>query len=165
MSGLDLSQFKSLIVRPVITALGLPGSVEARTQFHTGIPLAESALTYLAQLRGGPALGVSQVEKFTHDDCWLNYLRSRPTLARVVRGYLPARFVGQAVPDATAMIESLSYSVAISAIRFIRSPVALPPAGNARAQCQAWKDGYNTAGGAGAVDPDHIALFQKAIDA
>ncbi|MFT8896257.1 MAG: hypothetical protein ABF968_04760 [Acetobacter sp.] len=165
MNGLDLSQFKSLIVRPVITALALPGSVEARTQLHTGIPLAESALVYLAQLRGGPALGVSQVEKFTHDDCWLNYLQSRPALARVVRGYVPARFIGQSVPDATAMIESLSYSVAISVIRFARSPVALPAQGDARAQCQAWKDGYNTPGGAGVVDVGHISLFQRAIDA
>lgn len=44
MSGLDLAQFKALIVRPVVSALG-PG--ESAVNLLTGTALVESGLAYL----------------------------------------------------------------------------------------------------------------------
>lgn len=164
MSGMDLAQFKGSIVAPAIAALGLPGDLTARIQLHTGIALAESGLQYKRQI-GGPALGYCQMEPATHDDCWINYLDSLPGLAAIVLGYLPARFAGHPVGAAEAMVESDAYSVAMAAIRFRRSPIALPAASDAHGQCAAWKRGYNTTLGAGQIDPEHIALFQQAIDA
>ncbi|NHN83679.1 hypothetical protein GOB93_03365 [Acetobacter musti] len=165
MSGLDLSQFKNLIVRPVVVALGLPGDIEARTELHTGIALVESGLSHLQQIGNGPALGVCQMESATHDDTWVNFLYYRPDLASSVRTFIPLRFAQNSVPASSSLIESLSYSVAMAAVRFYRTPVALPARGLAGAQCAAWKAGYNTQAGAGAVDYMHIAAFQKAIDA
>lgn len=164
MTGLDVSQFKNLIVRPTVASLALPGDDEARTELHTGIALVESGLSYLRQING-PALGLFQMEQPTHDDIWVNYLHYRPDLAASVRSFVPLRFAQNAVPSAQALVESLAYSAAMSVMRFLRTPIPLPKRGAAADQCSAWKAGYNTEAGAGAVDYMHIALFQKAIDA
>ena len=72
MTGLNLSQFKSLIVRPALAGAGLGG--EAAVNLLTGTCLVESGLSWLAQVRV-PALGIVRMEPTTHDDCWVNYLR------------------------------------------------------------------------------------------
>ncbi|NVN09694.1 hypothetical protein [Nguyenibacter vanlangensis] len=163
MTGL-ISDIKARIILPVLAALALPGDPVARLQLATGIGNAETGYRTKVQ-EGGPALGFWQVEPRTHDDVWRNFLVVEPPLRQVVLGYLPARFRGQPVGAAPAMIESDAYAAAMSAIVFWRSPVPLPPRGDAASQCRAWKAGYNTSLGAGAVDRDRIALFQQAIDA
>ncbi|GAJ29744.1 hypothetical protein [Acidomonas methanolica] len=157
-----LADIKRRIIAPVVLDLALPGDDAARVQLHAGIGNVETGFRAKLQA-GGPALGFWQMEPATHDDCWHNWLWARPALAQVVLGYLPARFKG--VPNVGAMIESDSYAVAMSVIRFRRSPVALPPRNDAGAQCTAWKAGYNSALGAGEIDGARIALFQEAIDA
>ncbi|AQS84018.1 hypothetical protein A0U92_03675 [Acetobacter aceti] len=165
MSGLNISQFKREIVTPVVGMLNLPGDGLARIQLHTGIDLAESGLASLRQSGGGPALGIGQMEEDTHNDIWKTFLSSRPALAQIVRGFMPARFNPNGVDAAGALVESLTYSVAMSCMRFYRSSVLLPPRNSAIAQCHAWKMGYNTPSGAGRVDAEHIALFSQAIAA
>lgn len=161
---LDLSQFKADIVRPVLSALALPGDLEARVQLTTGIALVESGLRYIRQV-GGPALGICQMEPATHYDMWQTFFPSRPDLGHVVSGYLPARFSVGTVASAAALEESLAYSVAMAACRFFRSPVLLPARGDAAAMCAAWKAGYNTSAGKGVCDAARVALFQKAVEA
>lgn len=165
MSGLNISQFKREIVTPVVMSLNLPGDPIARIQLHVGIPLVESGLRDLRQQNGGPALGLCQMEPATHDDLWQTFLEARPALSQVIRGYLPARFSISGGSASAALTESLAYSVAMSCARFYRSSTPLPLRGDAVAQCQAWKAGYNTGLGSGRVDADHIALFRQAIAA
>ncbi len=157
-----LSDIKRGIVTPIILDLELPGDEFARVQLMTGIGNVETGYRMRHQI-GGPALGYWQVEPRTHDDLWRNWLRARPALAEVARSCLPAQFDGQ--PNAEAMVVSDRYAACIATLVFYRSPVALPPRRDARAQCAAWKAAYNTAAGAGSVDPQHIALFQAAINA
>jgi len=164
MTGLDLGQLKRDIVAPVCQALALPGDLAARTAFMAGIASVESNAAELEQ-NGGPALGLWQMEPTTHDDCWQNFLLARHALGGVCLGYLPARFNGRPVGNAIAMVESLAYACALAAVRFYRSPIALPPFGDPAAMNAAWKAGYNTPSGAGAVDAARIALFQAAINA
>lgn len=157
-----LADIKRGIVAPIILDLELPGDEFARIQLMAGIGNVETGYRTRRQI-GGPALGYWQVEPRTHDDLWRNWLDARPALAEIARSCLPAQFDKQ--PNAEAMVVSDRYAACIGTLVFYRSPIALPLRGDARAQCAAWKQAYNTAAGAGAVDPQHIALFQAAIDA
>ncbi|ACI52185.1 conserved hypothetical protein [Gluconacetobacter diazotrophicus PA1 5] len=157
-----LADIKRNIVAPVVLDLDIPGDEFARIQLMTGIGNAETGYRTRRQV-DGPALGFWQVEPATHDDLWRNWLAYRPALAEVARTYLPAQFEDRL--DAQALVLSDRYAACIAALVFYRSPVPLPARGNARAQCAAWKQAYNTAAGAGAVDLQHIALFQAAINA
>ncbi|CAP57502.1 hypothetical protein [Gluconacetobacter diazotrophicus] len=163
MTGL-ISDLKARIILPVLTALALPGDPVARLQLATGIGNAETGYRTKVQ-SGGPALGFWQAEPATHDDVWLRSLPAHPDIGRVLLGYLPARFGGRPIGAAEAMVECDAYAAGVAAVVFFRSPVPLPPRDDPVAQCAAWKRGYNTALGAGAVDRAHIALFQQAIDA
>lgn len=158
-----LAAIKTGIVMPVVAALALPGDATARIQLMTGIGNVETAYRTRRQYGGGPALGFWQVEPRTHDDIWRNFLSGRPALAEVARRYLPAACGG--VPMAEAMTESDIYAACMASLVFYRSPAGLPVRDNARAQCAAWKQAYNTAAGAGRVDATHIAAFQAAISA
>jgi len=164
MTGLDLGQLKRDIAVPVVTALALPGSLTARAQLAVCIANCESNVAELEQI-GGPALGLWQMEPFTHDDCWQNFLLARHALGGTCLGYLPARFNGRPVGNAIAMVESLAYACALAMVRFYRSPIALPAAGDAAGMNRAWRLGYNTTLGAGSVDAAHTALCQAAISA
>jgi len=79
--------------------------------------------------------------------------------------HLPARFNGRPVGNAIAMVESLAYACALAMVRFYRSPIALPAAGDAAGMNRAWRLGYNTTLGAGAVDAAPTALCQAIITA
>ena len=75
---IDLTQFRSDIVRPILEKLDLwSGAAE---NLLVGTSLVESGLFYVRQLRGGPALGFFQMEPATHDDIWRNYLAYRGDL-------------------------------------------------------------------------------------
>ncbi|GBQ91007.1 hypothetical protein [Gluconobacter albidus] len=160
MSGLNLSQVRSLIVRPALQALGLWSL--AAENLLMGTMLVESGGVYLQQAGGGPAVGLWQMEPVTHDDCWENWLcapgRSRQATAlRQMIGYL--------APSAALMIWNLKYAAGMARIRYQRVSAPLPAADDAQALCAYWKTHYNTAGGGGAVNDNHIALFQAAIAA
>ncbi|MFT9325008.1 MAG: hypothetical protein ABF537_12850, partial [Acetobacter sp.] len=60
MPGLDLAQFKALLVSPVLGQLELGGN--AAVNLLTGTALVESGLVWLRQNGGGPALGLWQME-------------------------------------------------------------------------------------------------------
>lgn len=159
MSGLDLSQLKSLIVRPTLSALGL-GS-ESAVNLLTGTVLAESGGIWLKQVGGGPALGLWQMEPFTHDDCWTNWLRfpAQSKAATVIRGML-----GNKEPDASYLVSNLRYACAMARIKYYRATPPLPHATDAAGLSAYWKTHYNTASGAGDASAN-VALFQKAIAA
>lgn len=96
MTGLNLSQFKSLIVRPALAGARLGG--EAAVNLLTGTCLVESGLSWLEQIKG-PALGIAQMEPATHDDCWVNYLRYQQDTAN----HILATCGLSGLPDASVM--------------------------------------------------------------
>lgn len=158
---LTLADIKRNVIAPIVLDLELTGDEFARVQLMAGIGNVETGYHTRYQV-DGPALGFWQVEPRTHDDLWQNWLCARPALAEVTRSYLPTQFDDR--PSADALAISDRYAACIATLVFYRSPIPLPPRGNARAQCAAWKAGYNTAAGAGRIDPQHIALFQEAIN-
>lgn len=156
MSGLDLAQFKALIVRPVVSALG-PG--EGAVNLLTGTALVESGLAYLVQIRG-PALGLFQMEPATHDDCWQTWLHYQNATAASLLQVCGL----SSPPGAGAMVSNLRYACAMARVKYLRALPSLPDASDAAGLSAYHKQHYNTPlGAANATRND--ALFQQAIDA
>ena len=156
MSGLDLAQFKALIVRPVVSALG-PG--ESAVNLLTGTALVESGLAYLVQMCG-PALGLFQMEPATHDDCWQTWLRYQNATAASLLQVCGL----SSPPGAGAMVSNLRYACAMARVKYLRAPAPLPPANDAAALSAYHKQNYNTVLGA-ANAAHNVGLFQQAIAA
>lgn len=153
---LDPLQFRIRVIRPTLAALELGGP--AAETLLLGTALAESRLTYLHQVGGGPALGVYQCEPATHADLWAGYIGHVDGLAPKVRGLMSDR------PPLEQLVTNLAYATAIARLHYRRVREALPAAGDAAALSSYHKRYYNTA--LGAADPlRNEPLFRQAIAA
>lgn len=76
---LDPGWWRRQVVRPALERVGLWS--ESAEVLLVGTALAESRLSWLRQLGGGPALGPYQVEPATHRSLWADLLRYRLQLA------------------------------------------------------------------------------------
>lgn len=144
---LDPSQFLRYIIRPVLGRLELGGrSAEALT---LGTDMYESKLQYIDQIEKGgdkapgPAYGLGQMEKPTHDDIWENYLKWRSPLNALVRSFV----IG--APSAIQMQGNLYYSVAMTRLQYARHAFPLPAENDYKAMAALYKKYYNTSSGAG----------------
>ncbi|ATU72690.1 hypothetical protein SXCC_04815 [Gluconacetobacter sp. SXCC-1] len=158
--GLDLSDLKVRVIAPTLTLIGMGGP--AAVNLMAGTALAESGCRRLVQDGGGPALGLWQMEPFTHDDIWTTFLPNG-RMGALVTKLLSTR--GNWPPAAGQMVGNAFYACAMARLKYYRAPDALPAANDAAGLCGLWKRIYNTSLGAGAADTAHIALFQQAIEA
>ncbi|MEO5334169.1 MAG: hypothetical protein H7839_19320, partial [Magnetococcus sp. YQC-5] len=143
MSGLNPHQLLELVIRPTLQRLELGGA--PAEELVLGIAIQESGLQYLTQLGGGPAKGLWQTEKVTHDDIWQNFLHGRVKLALNILGPYPK-------PDHGRLAWDLAYACGICRAHLLRCPGALPAAGDINGQALYWKTYYNTPLGAGTVE-------------
>lgn len=148
---IHLTQFRDLIVRPVLHALRLPEYFSASRMLAVerllvGTALAESGLRFLAQVGGGPAVGVYQMEPATHDDIWENYLRHRPDLSDRVRS-----FEAKGCRAEEQMAGNLYYATAMARVHYLRVREPIPPPDDLEAIARYWKRFYNTSAGKGSV--------------
>jgi len=137
---LDIDDFRTLIVRPTLQSIGLWSPTAEELLIGTAVQ--ESRLTYLKQRGGGPALGVCQMEPFTHDDIWRNYLTTG------MRSSLAAR-VRELGHETIHLISRLDYAVAMARLVYLRSPMPLPDVSDVDGMAAMWKQVYNTPKGAG----------------
>lgn len=151
--GLDTTQFRVRIVRPVLVQLDL-WSISAEN-LVMGTGMHESHLSYLQQIKG-PARGVFQMEPATYKDIWANFLAYQPDLSKRVTAFA----IG--IPDAEEMEGNLYFAVAMCRTFYRRLKAALPPAGNALAMAQFWKLYYNTPLGKGTVE-QAFPHFERAV--
>jgi len=131
----DCGQFRRLIeeVLRSYPELNSPAAVN----LLLGTAAQESAFgTYFWQ-RGGPALGVFQMEPRTYQ--WLTdrYAATYPAIA------------GQPPED---MTWNLKLAILMARLRYRSVPERLPPAGDIAALARYWKQNYNTALGAGTIE-------------
>ncbi|HAT49008.1 MAG: hypothetical protein HQL07_03970 [Nitrospirae bacterium] len=141
--GLDPYQLRNLIICPTLQRLDLWS--EAAEELVLGIAIQESDLRYLQQVGGGPARGLWQMEKATHDDIWENFLKSRIKLGMKVLGPY-SRY------DHHRLMWDLAYACAMCRIHLLRCPNILPFPGDIKAQAEYWKKWYNTPLGKGTVE-------------
>lgn len=134
------------VIRVTLDFLGPPLNGTAAEELLLGTAAQESDCgEYLCQI-SGPALGVWQMEPFTHDDIWANYLRYHGELATKV-----SRLAFDAIQKLDQMRGNLYYACAMARIQYLRSPLPLPAAGDRQGQAEFYKKVYNTAGGAATV--------------
>lgn len=145
--GIDTNQLRHLIVGPTLNHLGLWS--QSAENLVLGTALTESRGEYIHQLGRGPALGLWQMEPFTHDDIWANFLKYKSDLTlRMHALETPAKLT----EGANELVGNLYYGAAMCRLQYRRAPEALPAAGDALGMAQLWKKRYNTAHGAGSVE-------------
>lgn len=152
--GLNLAHLKYQVIEPALATIGL--MTIAALNLVTGTALAESAASDLLQTNG-PALGLWQMEPATEQDIWTNFLAFNPTIAARVQSVLAPH------PTTPQLVWNLAYGAAMCRLKYWRSPEALATYNDATGLATNWKMIYNTSLGAGAVDANHVALFQQAI--
>ncbi|QCE32965.1 hypothetical protein FAI41_04775 [Acetobacteraceae bacterium] len=157
MNGLDIKQFKNLVIRPALEKIELSG--DNAVNLLLGTALAESGLTYLQQIDSGPALGLFQMESATHDDIWENYLKFHPELLKKVQ-----MITNIEKGDASLMISNLTYAVILCRLCYLRAKDPLPAENDAISMAVYHKVHYNTQNGK-ADAKRNIPLFQEAINA
>ncbi|MGI9503963.1 MAG: hypothetical protein ACR2RE_13020 [Geminicoccaceae bacterium] len=146
--GLDVSQFRTLVVRPTLKQIGLYSKAAEELLIGTG--LQESRLKYIKQLGRGPALGVFQMEPATYRDIWKNWLRYQPVLMNDLVNMVKSD--DQPLKDRPKeMISNLAFAAAMCRIHYRRVRAPLPKAGDLLGQARYWKKYYNTHLGAGKV--------------
>ena len=160
--GLDTKQFRLHVVRPVLTRIKLWST--AAENLVMGTAQHESHLRYIDQVDKadvpGPAFGVCQMERRTHEDIYRNFLGNQRSLKRAVVE-LASYFVGE-FPDATEMTWNLAYAVAMCRVFYRRVDQALPSAQRPDLLCQYWKTYYNTRLGRGTIE-QALPHFEHAV--
>lgn len=135
---LDCSQFRSLIVEPVLSKLRLYSKSAEELLIFT---CAAESLggTYLQQVKG-PALGVYQMEPNTYSDIWANYIRARSQLATL----MAMHFGCNKIPEVERLIYDLHFATAMTRIYYLRMPGNLPEVKDTEGMWNYYKKHYNT---------------------
>lgn len=160
--GLNVEQFSKYIVRPVLQGLGLYSLAAERLLIGTA--LAEGGLHYIDQVeRGGdkkpgPAYGVYQMERATHEDLWDNFLKFKPQIVDRINFWMCG---GRA--DCEMMHGNLYYATAMCRVHYLRSRRPLPAEADPVAMSEYHKVVYNTY--LGAANPaKNVIHFKTAIE-
>ena len=153
MNGLDPQQLRDLVIRPTLQRLGLWS--DAAEELVLGTAIQESNLQYLQQMGGGPARGLWQMERPTHDDLWVNFLNGRTKLGLNILGPYPK-------PDYSRLAWDLAYACAMCRVLYLRCPQALPAAGDIDGQAAYWKHWFNTPQGAGMMT-QYVANWHRVM--
>lgn len=154
-------QMYCYVIAPALAAIGLFSPAAAQLVLGTG--LTESRLEYIDQVESnkgdkvpGPAYGFFQMEMFTHDDLWKNYIVYKPELRLALQ-----KLMCKEQPLDVQMHGNMLYQAAMCRIHYLRSPGALPAAGDAMGMANYWKKYYNTPLGAGKPEKA-LPYFQQA---
>ena len=153
-SKMEATVFRDRVVKPAL--LSLSRWSEGAEKLVMGTAAQESGLRHTRQLGGGPALGYFQMEPATHDDCWANFINSRPSL----RAKLLAIRSGTGAPRASEMETDHLYAAAMARVRYMRVPESIPSDG--RGLARYWKTYYNTVLGAGTM-AEFVASWNKLL--
>lgn len=101
---------------------------------------------YRRQLGDGPALGIYQMEPFTYNDCFTNFLKYKPNLlAKILKVSGLDKF-----PDAEEMVNNDVFAACMCRVRYLRAPGSIPK--TIEGQAAYWKQHYNTRLGKGTVE-------------
>lgn len=144
----DPKWFFDEVITPVCIALRLTDP--AMPRLLLGTALVESGLVFERQL-GGPAAGYFQMEPFTHNDLWKNWIGPNPTktYASALRDMIRGR-----APDWRWLVVCAPYAAGMAAMHYARFTTRrpLPAATDLVGLGQYWKTFYNTPLGKGTPD-------------
>lgn len=138
---LNCSQFRSLIINPVLSKLQVYSKDAEELLVFTCATESDGG-HYIHQV-GGQALGIYQMEPNTHTDIWVNFIRNNNRLATL----MTIHFGCNKVPDPDRLIYDLAYATAMARIHYMRVSVDLPDASDSQALWEYYKEHYNTFNG------------------
>lgn len=153
---LDCSQFRSLIIEPVLSKLQVYSKDAEEILVFT---CAAESLGghYLAQVKG-PALGIYQMEPNTYTDIWINYIRARNQMATL----MALHFGCSKIPDVDRLVYDLHFATAMARLHYLRFSGKLPAANDVDGIWEYYKKNYNTEKGK-AKKEDSIKKYQDFI--
>ena len=137
----DCSQFRSLIIEPVISKMQLYSKDAEEILVFT---CAAESLGghYLAQVKG-PAVGIYQMEPATYTDIWINFIRNRNSMATL----LAIHFNCSRIPEVDRMIWDLNFATVMARIHYLRVKENLPSSTDVEGMWEYYKKYYNTVKG------------------
>lgn len=143
---MDASQFRTLIVQPILEYLDLE-NLSLENLLMGTCAQETSMLHYLKQIPNGPALGPYGMEPNTHNDIIDNFLVYRSPLKSKIFDLLSTYEMGKTLSD--ALISNLFYATAMATMQYHRCKETLPNPNDVTALANYWKIHYNTIDGAG----------------
>lgn len=137
-------QLRELIIAPVLKTLGLY-SKEAEDLIFGTACVESGCGEYIAQLGGGPAKGIYQMEPATAKDIYANFLKYKPDLQAKLDAL---RCEGLTLEE--NLVGNLYFATAMCRIHYLRQPGAIPS--DLEGLAEYWKKYYNTPLGKGTVN-------------
>lgn len=157
---MHVGQFRLYVLRPTLQRMGL-WSTEAE-QLLLGTAAQESNFQFIDQVtrngeKIGPAVGLYQMERATHEDIWTNYLDKRPKLKASVEQFLCP------YPDNhwAQMQGNHYYATAMARVFYLRFRTGLPT--TLQDQAGYWKQYWNTKFGAGTPE-QYVRNYRKFVE-
>lgn len=160
---LNPQHLREHIIRPTLKHLGLWS--ESAENLLLGTALVESGLTHLVQLGKGPALGIFQMEPFTHDDIHENFLayRKNKPWAKMLSTLYMENSWHRYINPAQEMIGNLYYATGMARIQYWRRPEPLPEADDLWALGAYYKQFYTTVKGKGTA-AGYVQVWSVVMD-
>lgn len=144
---MDVSNFRVEIVRPALQLCGLWS--ESAENLLIGTALAESNLSVVSQMSGGPGLSFFQIEPKSYDDV-VKYLY-RPDNVKLKDRILAACLM-EIFPEAKCLAWNIRLAVLMARVIYWRYPTPLPRPDDLEGLARTWKTQYNTIKGAGTIE-------------
>lgn len=161
---MDILQFRLFVIRPALQRIDLWSKSAENLVLGTG--LIESKLEYVDQTSNGvvpgPAYGLFQMEKPTHDDIWENYLKFQPKLGLAVLNLAGWDQLNH--PPVEELWGNNFYSAAMCRVHYRRISQPLPAEDDALGMARYWKSHYNTYSGKGSVQDAYLKFIKVCND-
>tara|TARA_R110000787_G_scaffold254663_2_gene359957 strand:- start:2199 stop:2726 length:528 start_codon:yes stop_codon:yes gene_type:complete len=160
---MDVKDFREQVVRPALQFMDkyIPGMYsEAAENLMVGTALMESDISYLVQ-KGGPALGVYQVEPETYIDITQRYFSVSEFRTQFESIFWDLGYTG--TTNKEHLIFDLRYATIIARIKYFMAPTPLPDADDIHALGHYWDDIFNANPDVGFAD-QWEAKYRKAHD-
>lgn len=152
--GLDLKQLADYVILPTLLKIDLFSP--AAVQLVLGTAVVESNAKYLRQRGNGPALGIYQMEPFTHDDIHKNVLVYKATLANLILSLTINSYPVE-------MMGNMYYATAMCRVQYYRFAEALPELNDYTGMARYHKKYYNTVAGATKIS-ESTKIFKKIVE-
>jgi hypothetical protein len=147
---INAKQFRELVIRPAISAVGLWSEdaeellmLTAATETHLGEYLRQSGMNGIA---GG--FGVFQMQQPSYDLIWKNQILNNPSLKAKIR-----LFTGyEGKPVIERLITDLALSAIMTRLFYFDIKATLPKASDSYELAAFWKRWFNTEMGKGTIN-------------
>lgn len=143
-------QFKDLIVRPALSAIGMMSDDAIELLLLTCATESQFG-RYIRQPNmsgNNGAYGVYQMESRTYNGLWSNLVSSNSAMKAKIRIYCGY----EGMPPVQRLISDLALATIMTRLFYLNVKANLPSRSDVRAMAMYWKAHYNTERGSGNVD-------------